>query len=116
VREHRADLVWAALTLGRAWLDAGRPAGRKRLGMFENWVAVIGGILDVAGIAGFLGNLRQFYATSDFERADWQAFMGAWWGRFRSESVGVVDLFDIALASEPALDAAATTSWATYHY
>jgi hypothetical protein len=104
VSEHRAELVCAALVLGRAWIDAGRPSGQQRLGMFETWAAVLGGILDVAGIPGFLGNLRQFYAASDFERATWQAFLAAWWVRFGSGSVGVADLFDLALASEPSLE------------
>jgi hypothetical protein len=102
--EHRAELVWAALTLGRAWIDAGRPTGQQRLGMFEAWAAVMGGMLDVAGIPGFLGNLRQFYAASDFERSAWQAFLGRWWARFGSDSVGVADLFEIALSTEPALN------------
>ena len=103
-REHWADLVWAALTLGPAWIDAGRPSGQRRLGIFENWAAVIGGILDVADIPGFLANLRQCYAASDFDGAAWQVFLGRWWDRFRTGSVGVADLFDIALPIEPTLD------------
>jgi hypothetical protein len=102
--EHRSDFVWATLVMGRAWIAAGRPLGHQRLGMFEKWASVIGGILDVAGISGFLGNLRQFYATGDFERSAWQAFLARWWDRFRSESVGVADLFHTALSTDPALD------------
>lgn len=104
VRDHRTDLVGAALVLGRAWIWAGRPAGQQCLGMFEEWASVIGGILDVAGIPGFLGNLRQFYAASDFERSIWQAFLSRWWDRFQTRSVGVAALFEIALSTEPALD------------
>jgi hypothetical protein len=102
--EHLAELVWSVLVLGLAWLDAGRPAGVEQLGMFEQWASVIGGMLDVAGIPGFLGNLRQFYASSDFERAAWQAFLAAWWERHRTASVGVADLFEIAVNTDPALD------------
>ena len=49
---HRGDLIWAALTLGQAWLAAGRPGGIVALGMFEGWANVIGGILKIAGIPG----------------------------------------------------------------
>jgi putative DNA primase/helicase len=73
--EHRADLVWAALVLIRAWAAAGRPRGPKALGMFDAWSAVLGGILTVAEIPGFLGNLAEFYGASDLEGATW----GRWW-------------------------------------
>lgn len=104
VREHRADLVWAALVMGRAWVASGQPSGQVRLGMFEEWAAAIGGILGTAGIDGFLGNLQAFYAASDLERSVWQAFLGGWWERHGSAGVGVADLFDIALATEPTLE------------
>ena len=65
---NRSRLVWAALTLIRAWIVAGRPESNRTLGMFECWAKVMGGILDVAGIPGFLGNLADFYEKSDAER------------------------------------------------
>src|SRR5207244_9093406 len=42
--EHRGDLIWAALTLGRAWLCGGRRAAARTLSSFEAWSQVIGGI------------------------------------------------------------------------
>ena len=101
---HRADIVWAALVLGRSWIAAGRPRSPKHLGMFEDWAAVIGGVLEVAGIDGFLGNLREFYAASDLERSALQAFLGRWWERHRSRTVGVASLLELALEAEPPLD------------
>jgi hypothetical protein len=41
-------------------LGYGPHAARTRLGMFERWAKVLGGILDVALIPGFLGNLDDF--------------------------------------------------------
>jgi putative DNA primase/helicase len=62
VQAHRADLVWAALTVVRAWLAAGRPQPEIRpLGSYEAWSRIIGGILSHAGLGGFLGNLNEFY-------------------------------------------------------
>ena len=58
VRQSRPRLVAACLTLGRAWIVAGMPRHQRTIGSFERWAEVIGGILDVAGVAGFLGNLE----------------------------------------------------------
>ena len=39
-REHRGDLVWAALTLVQAWVAQGMPRGSLTLGKYEQWAAV----------------------------------------------------------------------------
>lgn len=95
VAAHRAELVWAALTLIQAWLVAGRPRAGVRLGMFEDWSATMGGILQVAGIPGFLGNLEEFYEASDAEGAAWRAFVARWWERHAENAVGVSDLYQL---------------------
>lgn len=91
--EHRGDLIWAALTLGRAWLAARRPLGSIAFGTFENWARVIGGVLDVAKIPGFLANREDFYEQSDAEGAAWRAFVAAWWEQYGDREVGVSDLW-----------------------
>lgn len=66
VKEHRADVLGACLTLITAWVSRGRPdAGVKPLGSFEDWTRVIGGILDVAGIDGFLDGIDEQRAGAD---------------------------------------------------
>lgn len=92
IRKHRGELVHAALTLVRAWLAAGRPAGVQVMGSFEGYVAVMGGILEVAGINGFLANADELRKRSDVETADWRAFVLAWWKRWQETRVGVSDL------------------------
>ncbi|MEM1340802.1 MAG: hypothetical protein AAGF68_00690 [Pseudomonadota bacterium] len=54
VREHRAELIWAALTLIQNWIAKGRKTftPKKPRGKFENWQNVIGGILRDAGLEG----------------------------------------------------------------
>jgi len=54
VRENRGKLVAAVLVLVRAWQAVGSPRSSQRLGSYEPWSAVVGGILDTAGIPGFL--------------------------------------------------------------
>jgi putative DNA primase/helicase len=95
-KANRGDLVWAALTLVRAWLAAGRPPGTARLGMYESWVATIGGILRVAGVPGLLANAKEFRAARADQVGEWRAFVAAWWARFAGREVGVRDLFRLA--------------------
>jgi len=104
-KEHRGDLVWAILTLIKAWLSAGRPLFKGgRLGMFEAWSQVMGGILENAGIKGFLGNLEQFYTDSDAESSAWRMLVNAWWDKFQDAEVGVSELFELAVALDDAVD------------
>ena len=42
-----------------------KPKGKGTLGRFERWVEVMGGILDVAGIKGFLGNREALHRLSE---------------------------------------------------
>ncbi len=92
---HRGQLIWAALTIGQAWIAAGRPRGRDSLGMFEGWAATLGGVLDVAGVPGFLANTTELYDTADAEGAAWRAFVTAWWGKYAGRDVGVSDLWHL---------------------
>lgn len=102
VRANRPRLVAACLTLCQAWIAAGKPRGARTIGSFENWAHVVGGVLEVAGIPGFLGNLDEMMDASDSEGAGWSAFIAAWWDRFGTAEVGAADLFDVALFCDPA--------------
>jgi putative DNA primase/helicase len=94
---HRGRLVWANLILIQAWLAAGRPRFTGRvLGSYEHWAHVVGGILQHAGIPGFLDNLVEFYEQADVETAVWRAFVAAWWDAHGTNEVGTAELFPIA--------------------
>ncbi len=104
IRENRGQLVWAALTLIRVWLAAGRPKGATRLGMFESWSETMGGILDVAKVPGFLENVDEFYDQSDAEGNATRALLGQWWDEFREKPVGVADLWKLTTRDAFPLD------------
>ena len=93
--EHRAELVHAALVLIQAWIAAGKPRCTERLGSFEDWAAVMGGILEVIEVPGFLGNLEQMYADADSEGEMWREFTQAWWSEFGPEPKRVSELNEL---------------------
>jgi len=97
-RTNRQGLVWAILVIVQAWLAAGRPEGTKTLGSFENWASVIGGILQHAGIDGFLEDTEEFYKTADTETGEWKAFITDWYERFGGTATMPSQL--LALAEE----------------
>ena len=103
VKEHRAHLVWAALVLARHWLALGRPSPScPRPGMFEAWAEVVGGVLESAGIEGFLANVGEVYEEAEaspfLERA--RALVAMWWRRFGEEPVTVAQLLEAAQEEE----------------
>jgi hypothetical protein len=102
-QEHRGELVWAALVLCRAWLVAGRPKGQRTLGMFEGWVETLGGILDVAGVPGLLGNADELLREADKELPQSRAFATAWWEAHGDCPVATADLFALASGHAPPL-------------
>lgn len=96
-RRSRGSLIHAALVLGQAWLTAGRPPHTgNALGMFEEWGKVIGGILNVAEIDGFLENITGFYEEADTEHEQWSAFVATWWANHGSAEVTVARLLRVA--------------------
>jgi hypothetical protein len=103
VRANRARLVAACLTLCQAWASAGRPPAARSLGSFETWSQTLGGILHVAGVPGFLGNLDEVMEASDSEGGSWRAFIQLWWDRFGSAEVSVSDLIGFAKDAEASM-------------
>ena len=96
VTANRNDLVWAVLVLVRAWLTGGSPSASRTLGSFEDWAAVIGGILDAAGISGFLDNANDLYEAADIEGQEWREFLPVWWEEWGKTPVAAGTLLQLA--------------------
>jgi hypothetical protein len=93
VGEHRGEVVAHLLTMARAWYCAGRPdAGIKPLGSFEDWTRVIAGILNYAGVPGFLGNLDEMYKQSDEETQQWEFFLLELWRHYGEKEFSIAQL------------------------
>ena len=89
VRENRGQLVWACLTLIQHWVASGKPLQTAAiLNSYENWSRVIGGIMDTAGLGGFLENREELKArASDSSGDDITLFLESWWERYIDKPV-----------------------------
>jgi hypothetical protein len=76
VLAHRGELLVALLTLARAWFMAGSPEPKVTpVGGFEDWTITVGGILQNAGINGFLENADQLYEQADNDSSQWESLL-----------------------------------------
>ena len=94
VAENRGRLLHALCTIVRAWIVAGRPKADavSAMGGYTSWVRTVGGILEVAGIGDFLGNLAEFHAEADREAGQWEAYLTHWSEVFGEQAVTVADV------------------------
>ncbi len=74
------------------------------LGRFEKWAALMGGILEVAGIPSFLEGRERLHAQADAETEDWTAFVTAWYGACGGASVVAKDLLRLAVDNDLLID------------
>jgi hypothetical protein len=103
VKEQRGSLLAALFTLARSWHCAGCPPSRvKPLGSFEAWTRTIGGILEHAGIEGFLGNADELYEQADDESAQWEYFLRACEESFGASAVTSSEV-ELRIASDSSL-------------
>ncbi|MCC7203114.1 MAG: hypothetical protein IT393_10705 [Nitrospirae bacterium] len=104
VRENRAFLVSACLSVIKAWVDAGQPRGTTTLGRFESWAQVIGGILKIAEIEGFLQDRDRLHSQSDTTSTEWVALCSIWHEKHGERAVSSGDIYKLAHESEILLD------------
>lgn len=97
-KRRRGDLVHAVLVLGQAWVTEGQPrmdCTGKRMGSFESWATCMGGILEVAGVKGFLDNVDELRARADLDAGDWHEFIAVWWRHYGRTMVAAADLTEL---------------------
>jgi hypothetical protein len=76
--EKRGAILSALLIIARNWFAVGKPEAQTPIiGMFEPWSSTLGGVLEAAGIHGFLGNLNELYEQSADLGGAWYAFLSA---------------------------------------
>jgi hypothetical protein len=89
VRERRAEILAALLTIGRYWFVKGTPAAGGDTpvrGSFEAWSKILGGVLEAAGVEGFLTNSSGLYERATEDVGMWSAFLEVWHRTYRQEA------------------------------
>jgi hypothetical protein len=115
--EHHGELLAALLTLARAWYVAGQKKPKlKPMGSYEAWSTTVGGILEFAGLTGFMENAAELYDTADSESVQWEEFLQVLHEIFYGHAFTVAEIAEILnekswnedrRASEPSKRAAA---------
>lgn len=101
LRRHRHELVWACLVLVQNWIAQGRREWDGRLlGSYEAWSSLVGGVLQAAGVHGFLANREELYARADAETQEWRAFVEVWWKRFGHQPMKTSELFGLVVETD----------------
>jgi hypothetical protein len=95
VRENRPRLVSAALTIIQAWVRKGMPHGSKSKASFETWARVMSGILENAGVEGFL-DTPVTRRPMDQKTEEMRGVFACWWtlsrGKRPKGSEGITEL------------------------
>lgn len=100
VREHRGELLGAALTIWRAWIAAGRPKANVTMGSFERWAGAVGGALANAGIIGFMDDTAEWLDFSDPDDEGWTEHLTRLREIFGDNSFTVKDVIDKMLQTD----------------
>lgn len=88
IKENRSKLVDACITIVMAWVDAGRPKWNgKPLGSFESFSLVMGGILENAGVAGFMSDMDYQREGMDNETQQIKSLAQAWFDTHETKSI-----------------------------
>jgi hypothetical protein len=98
VQANRAQVIGALLTLVRAWQAEQCPhyRGSNRI-RFNTWARVMGGILDVVEIPGFLDNVReQRENIGAVAGSEWHELTALWFEKHGAEPVTAKELLPIA--------------------
>lgn len=98
VERNRTKLMTACATIIQFWIDNGLERGspKTKLGSFEAWTGVMSGILDSAGIAGFLENQAEMMEQADEESDAFVAFFSDWNQEFGSKWVTAKQVLRVA--------------------
>jgi DNA polymerase-1 len=100
VREHRRRILSCLLGMVENWIAAGKPLHANRLGGFESWSGVIGGILQANGFMHWRENETGWQQLANPGGMEMERFVEAWHERFGTQEVTAKDLMGIAEQSE----------------
>ena len=71
-----------------------------QFGSYEAWAAAISGILELAGVEGFMANREILDRDLNQEVEAWSGFITLWADEFQGQAIGVSDLFPLACSAD----------------
>lgn len=102
VKKHRNLALTKIFTMIKAWkMDGAHPGTAEPLGSFENWTMIISGILEYAGVHGFMENAAELWDDADQPNAMWDLFLGQWKTLIGNKPVTTKELMDILRDPSP---------------
>lgn len=103
VAANRSKLVDACITIVMAWVKAGKPLFTGTpLGSFESFSQVMGGILENAGVPGFMSNLNFQREGMDGETEQIRMLVQKWWEDYANTPVSAKNI--VALSNKYELE------------
>ena len=100
VREHRGELLAAALVIWRRWIAEGRPEADITVGSYEKWARSVGGALAAAGVEGFGANVEEWLSYSDDDADEgWAAYLARLARRYEGRWFTIADVADATTAA-----------------
>lgn len=106
-KQHRPDLIWAALTLVQAWIAEGMPPDTLTLGNFESWAEVMSSICNVVGLDGLHANWREWHEGQPSDLPVLRKVWATWRSEFGDQKVKAAELLPVI---GPIIDLDAETS------
>ncbi len=104
VLQNRSKIINACLSLVQHWVDSGYSKGSKNLGSYESYAQIIGGILEIANVTGFLEGREYLYEHSDKETTEWKSVCEAWYRDHGLLPLSAKDLLEICQNNNLLLD------------
>lgn len=97
VMDMRPVIVWSILTLVVGWVRRGQKGQSEIsvMGMYDNWARILGGILEMAGVKGFLANRSEQRILSDSESQTNGVFVAKWQETYNTERIVAKDLWKV---------------------
>ena len=92
VIEYRRELLHACHVLIGVWVQAGCPRGDVILASFDAWSEVLGGIMEVIGVEGFLQNRFDYLTAKDDEVDAWAAMAQGIWEKSEGQRFTASDV------------------------
>lgn len=108
VQAHRGEILSRVCQLVASWVAAGQPvpADLPRLGSFEAWCRVVGGVLRHAGDTAWMANARQ--AREAVTDDGWEPFVVAWAQHLPAAGVKASQLVALCLRHDLLLEVLGT--------